>query len=384
MNLPQDTSAPLHDPSTPTIARLVTTAGRDGPATPREVAGQLESGGFFWRDLEHPGDDELAEFGHSLQLSAGAIDSVTHPSQRSSLTLAAGSVQAVLPAAVGTQPTAWLQADYVTLLLTGQFLFTVHATPCPVLQHARHQYCGLDEDARGEEVRLLFLITDVLIGSFRPQLLAIDDRLAEIQLGMLRNFSPKVHDELIKILGILTDAIQELGWYAHDLEDITEMVDALPGTRPGAQQHFDRHRRRVTRMQENAKNVREQAKDALSHYSEFVAGRQAQVINALTIVATVFLPLSFLTGYFGMNFSVLTADVQTELWQFILLALVLPMVSVALSLLLIRRLEQRLGIRHMGSHRASPDSVGLPDGGLIVAGHAAPKSSNQGDACLVA
>jgi len=43
--------------------------------------------------------------------------------------------------------------------------------------------------------------------------------------------------------------------------------------------------------------IRGEAKDALSHYWEIVAGRQAQVINALTIVATVFLPLSFLTGY---------------------------------------------------------------------------------------
>jgi magnesium transporter len=125
------------------------------------------------------------------------------------------------------------------------------------------------------------------------------------------------------------------------------MVNELPGTRPGAQQHFDRHRRRVTRMQENTRNIREQAKDALSHHSEVVAGRQAQVINALTIVATVFLPLSFLTGYFGMNFRILTTDVQTTLWQFILLGLLLPIVSVALSLLLIRRLERRLGIRHI-------------------------------------
>jgi magnesium transporter len=126
------------------------------------------------------------------------------------------------------------------------------------------------------------------------------------------------------------------------------MVDELPGMHPGAQQHFDRHRRRVTRMQENARNIREQAKDALSHYSELVAGRQAQVINALTIVATVFLPLSFFTGYFGMNFRILTADLQTTLWQFILLGLLLPLASVALSLLLIHRLERRRGIRQMG------------------------------------
>ena len=101
-------------------------------------------------------------------------------------------------------------------------------------------------------------------------------------------------------------------------------------------------------MQENARNIREQAKDALSHYSEVVAGRQAQVINSLTIVATVFLPLSFLTGYFGMNFRILTADAQNTLWQFILLGLLLPIASASLSLLLIHRLERRFGIRRIG------------------------------------
>ena len=187
------------------------------------------------------------------------------------------AVQVVLPGAVGTGQAAWLEANYVTLVLTAQFLFTVHTAPSAPLQHARHQYCGLDDaHTRADGGRLLFQVTDVLIGSFRPQLLALDDRMGE-----------------------------------------------------------------------NTKNVREQAKDALSHYSEAVAGRQAQVINALTIVATVFLPLSFFTGYFGMNFRILTADLQTTLWQFILLGLLLPLASAALSLLLIHRLVRRLGLRRM-------------------------------------
>jgi len=78
------------------------------------------------------------------------------------------------------------------------------------------------------------------------------------------------------------------------------------------------------------------------------SGRQAHVINALTIVATVFLPLTFLTGYYGMNFRILTSDVQSTLWQFILLGLLLMLASAGVSALLIRRLERRLGIRHMG------------------------------------
>jgi magnesium transporter len=58
--------------------------------------------------------------------------------------------------------------------------------------------------------------------------------------------------------------------------------------------------------------------------------------------------LSFLTGYFGMNFRILTAHVQTTLWQFILLGLLLPAASAALPLLLICRLQRRFGIGRMG------------------------------------
>lgn len=109
MNMPQDTSTPLHDPATPAIARLADTA-RDRPATPREVA-----------------------------------------SQRSSFAVAAGSVQAVLPAAVGTRPAAWLEANYVTLLLTGQFL---PHRPIPGPPALLRQY-GVAPEASRKAVRAL-------------------------------------------------------------------------------------------------------------------------------------------------------------------------------------------------------------------------------------
>jgi Mg2+ and Co2+ transporter CorA len=103
---------------------------RTTPRPSTEVASHLQAGGFFWLDLEDLGDDELAEFSQSLQLPADTVVSLVHASARSSFAPAADSVQAVLPAAVDTKPTAWLEANYVTVVLTERFLFTVHAAPC--------------------------------------------------------------------------------------------------------------------------------------------------------------------------------------------------------------------------------------------------------------
>ena len=41
-------------------------------------------------------------------------------------------------------------------------------------------------------------------------------------------------------------------------------------------------------------------------YLSTVANRQGEVNKRLTIIATIFLPLTFLTGFFGQNFSFLT------------------------------------------------------------------------------
>jgi magnesium transporter len=325
---------------------LIDTAGEAGSVALGDLAGRVRAGTFFWLDIEGASHGELSDVCRSLELSPGsAADILRYPGERASFAAAGSSVHATLPWTAGTGPMASLDTSYVSFLLGELFLVTVHEKPCAPLQQARRQYEALDETSRGDGPRLLFLAVDVLISSFKPQLLALDERLGRIQLDLLGGHSPQVHDELVSILGVLTDGIQELGWYSDDLEDLAEMTDSLPIMGPDARVRFDRHRRRVTRMRDNAREQRVEAKDALEHYASIVAGRQARVINSLTIVATVFLPLSFLTGYFGMNFTVLTDDLETTLWEFLLFALLLPLACLGLSLLLIRRLQQRFRVR---------------------------------------
>jgi magnesium transporter len=64
--------------------------------------------------------------------------------------------------------------------------------------------------------------------------------------------------------------------------------------------------------------------------------RLNETIYWLTVVATIFLPLTFVTGFFGMNFRWMVDLIDTPL-AFVLLGIGAPVLGVAITLLLVRR-----------------------------------------------
>ena len=76
--------------------------------------------------------------------------------------------------------------------------------------------------------------------------------------------------------------------------------------------------------------------DILQDYSAAIAQRQGEQINRLTIVSLIFLPITFLTGFFGMNFNWMI-EALGSLVAFVVLGLLLPASSVLLTVLWLRR-----------------------------------------------
>jgi magnesium transporter len=99
----------------------------------------------------------------------------------------------------------------------------------------------------------------------------------------------------------------------------------------------------VRRIQEEIIAQREQLIGVLEAHLSLIGVRQAEiaseqnrVVNRLTIVATVFLPLTFITGFFGQNFGWMVDHVDTAT-AFVVLGIGGLLVPLAALILWLRR-----------------------------------------------
>jgi len=113
-------------------------------------------------------------------------------------------------------------------------------------------------------------------------------------------------------------------FFARDEQKIAE----LPGMQPDDRLYLRDLYDSLIRVSDLIDSYRDLLSGATDMYLSTIANRQGEISKQLTIIATIFLPLSFLTGFFGENFSFLTGHILNHTWTFFVLGLGLLAASV--------------------------------------------------------
>jgi magnesium transporter len=289
------------------------------------ISGYLQTHQFFWLDVRDPTPDQLGRLGALLKLHPLTIEDVSTFSERPKRERYEGYISLVV---YGVDEQAAAGAELlreVHLLISGDWVVTLHPTPFEVIDTLRAR---VRREPRRREQALIFEILDTVISTYVPVLDRIDDEIDEVEEEMIEQLREQI---LQRIFSLKRDLIAMRrvvtpmrDFFARDADEIAH----LPGMEPDDRLYFRDLYDSLVRTSELIDSYRDLLSGATDMYLSTVANRQGEVTKQLTIIATVFLPLTFLTGFFGMNFAFLTGHIEDRTWSFFVLGLGLLLASI--------------------------------------------------------
>lgn len=293
---------------------LVDRAGSTSGPLDRDTLGEhLESGEFFWLDLHRPHEAELELLRDMFGFHPLAIEDSVHFGQRPKLEDYDDFVFLVV---YGWAPDEDGLVE-VHCYYSERFLVTVRRDEAPAFEDARRR-CERTLARNREGILALHHVVDGLVDSFAPALERFSERLAVIEDEMLHRPSDRHVHEILTMRRRLALVRKVVGPERDVFGRLTSGVAELPGMTSEAERYFRDVYDHLFRLAETIDAYRELSTGAIDVYMSAASNRLGNVTKQLTVIATIFLPLTFITGFFGQNFGWMVERVDSAAAFFVL------------------------------------------------------------------
>jgi len=258
-------------------------------------------GEFFWLDLVDPQDARLEALAARFGWHPLALEDMQHFRQRPKLDRYDDQMLIVFYGARATEALADEQPQLVEvhLMVSGDWVVTVRRRRCDALEELRRRVAA---DSSKDEELVVYRIFDALTDTFFPVLERIDDAIDELEDAIVLRQTDEQLQQVFALKRRLV-ALRRVITPQRDLAARTiEEIEDLPGLEGGTRDYFRDVYDHLIRVSDLIDSYRDLLTGAMDVYLSTVSNRLNQVMKQLTIVATVFLPITALTGFFGQNF----------------------------------------------------------------------------------
>jgi magnesium transporter len=276
----------------------------------------IEAGTFFWLDIHTPDVHDLALLRDAFSVHPLALEDAEHFGQRPKVDDYKDHVQLVV---IGSTPDEDGLVE-VHCLAMATCLVTVHDDDCPAFIDLR-QRIDTGRLALDGVAHTLYLVIDALVDSFFPLLAQLDDRLDALEDGVLAQPDDAQLQEILRLKRLLVGVRKAIGPQRDLLARLVNGVVTVPGMTPDLIRYYRDAYDHMIRIFDLVDTYRDLLSSAMEVYLSTVSNRLNAVMKKLTIIATFFMPLTWVTGFFGMNFGYLVRGV-TSAWAFLLLGLI--------------------------------------------------------------
>jgi len=319
-------------------------------SSPKELAGLMEEWPVTWVDVTGlGGESTLRALGRVFSLHPLALSDVVHVHQRAKVDAYDGRLFVV---ARSVEIGAAIESQQVSIVVGPRFVVSFRerssddwepVRECIRTAHGAFRTSGPDH--------LAYALLDGVIDHYFPVLEAYGERLEELEEAVIRHPDPNtlaaVHDarhtlgSLRRIIWPHREALAAL------LRDTSALIS--DETKVYLRDSYDH----VVQIVEIVESYRDLAASLFDVYLSSVSNRMNEVMKVLTMFATVFIPLTFIAGIYGMNFDpALSPLSMPELrwrWGYPVVLGVMAVIALGMALFFRRR-------GWLGSRTENPES----------------------------
>ncbi len=301
-------------------------------ASTEELEEVIRTKNFFWLDLCGGLEAERAAYLSALRLSEPDAAWLQRFGQPGRLAIARQRLCAA----------TWLWerlggglTEVHLLCLSGRIV-TVWNGEARVLDEIRAHFVERLDELAKSPFEAGAILLQLLLARVHMAISEIDARLQATQALLRAGVGPTDFVRFSEQMQRLQSSWSAIDRYSSEVRTAIIGIEALPGVDAGAARELNDYAGQVEHLEHRLQERSRWGLDLLQDYATGVAQRQSEQISRLTLVSLIFLPITFLTGFFGMNFKWMMVLVESPA-AFLVLGLAAPVLVVAATLVWLRR-----------------------------------------------
>lgn len=266
-----------------------------------EIRAELNKEGVVWVDVQGLGEEKLIRaIGELFSIHMLALEDVVNVPQRPK-TESFESHQLYISRMVRIDERYDLQCEQVSIFFGKHFVLTFQERHGDVLDPVRRRIRSKKGPMRTSGADYLaYAIIDTIIDGYYPVLEQYGEYLEGLESRVVANATSAMLERINRIkrnLLVLRRGI----WPQRDAINVM-IRDDCPFVSDGVKVFFRDCYDHCVQVADVLETFRETAGALLSTYLSAIGNKQNEVMRMLTIMASIFIPLTFMAGIYGMNF----------------------------------------------------------------------------------
>lgn len=186
------------------------------------------------------------------------------------------------------------------IFLGNNYLVTMHESKNDALNKVRIDAFRDPKLLKRGSDYLLYLICDIIIEGYLDLVEELDENVEDLENMIIDNPTKEV---LPKIFGYKRTLLGLRRYITHQRE-VFDKLSREPHSQVDERDrmYFRDLYDHLVRLYDITESMRDIVSGSLDIYLSVVNNRMNDIMKTLTTIATIFMPISFLTGFFGMNF----------------------------------------------------------------------------------